>query len=294
MTRIQRAWFVSKGNFAAFMIAAARRAKEEYQQMLNDNATIIQQNFRGHLWNLLNLAAVQHNRARRISFAFRHYQYRVWVSRRVAKRVHRPATRIQRFCKLQMWKGLLTERFKLRKITKIWFNIKRQLAAASIQREYRAHLERLRIAHEEFLAWVKQQRENAEKTAMSIRFIQMVWRKKLRVNRFPRHVYLACWRAVREHRSFLNRMACIIQLRVRRYLEVMRAIWRAEIIRCANVIWYIGKSYLLKLAVFDRVEATRRTQQHAANVIKRKPSHFPLHWEDLSTLQDSTYTASLQ
>ena len=273
-SRIQRAWFVSKGNFAAFMIAAARRAKEEYQQMLNDNATIIQQNFRGHLWNLLNLAAIQHNRARRISFAFRHYQWRVWVARRVARRVHRPATRIQRFCKMQMWKALLSDRFKLRKVTKIWFNIKRQLAAASIQREYRAHLERLRIAHEEFLAWVKQQRENAEKTALSIRFIQMAWRKKLRVNRFPRHVYLACWRTVREHRSYLNRMAGIIQRRTRKYLVVMRAIWKAELIRCANVIWYIAKSYLLKLAVFDRVEATMRTQRRASNVIKRNLRTF--------------------
>ena len=131
-----------KGNFAAFMVAAARRAKEEYLQMLNDNATIIQQNFRGHLWNLLNLAAVQHNRSRRISFAFRHYQYRVWVSKKVARRVHRPARRIQKFCRMQMWKALLTERFKLRKVTKVWFNLRRTLAANSIQREYRAHLER--------------------------------------------------------------------------------------------------------------------------------------------------------
>ena len=56
---IQRAWFTSKGNYAQFIVAAARRAKEEHLQLLNDNALIIQQNFLGHLWNLLNEAAMQ-------------------------------------------------------------------------------------------------------------------------------------------------------------------------------------------------------------------------------------------
>ena len=67
----------------------------------------------------------------------------------------------------------------------------------------------------------------------------------------------------------LHRNATIIQQRARKYVEVMRAIWKAEIIRCANVIWIIGKCYLLKLAVFDRVQATRRTQNRASNLIKR-------------------------
>ncbi len=269
VTRIQRAWFVSKGNFAAFMVAAARRAKEEYLQMLNDNATIIQQNFRGHLWNLLNIAAIQHNRARRVSFAFRHYQYRLWVTRKVTRRVHRPARRIQKFCRMQMWKALLKERFKLRKVTKIWFNLRRTLAASQIQREYHAHLERERIKHEEFLKWVAEQRKNAEKTANSIKHIQVAWRKKLRKNRFPRHIYLVCWRIVRERRSLLHRNAIIIQQRARKYVETMRAIWIAERIRCVNVIWVMAKCYLLKLAVFDRVQATKRIQNRASNRIKK-------------------------
>ena len=100
---IQRAWFVSKGNYAQFIVAAARRAKEEHLQMLNDNATIIQHNFLGHLWNLLNKASIQHNRARRISFAFRHYQWRCLVTHHLPYRIHMYARKIQT-C-IRKWMG---------------------------------------------------------------------------------------------------------------------------------------------------------------------------------------------
>ena len=267
--RIQRAWFVSKGNFAAFMIAAARRAKEEYEQMLNDNATVIQQNFRGHLWNMLEKAALQHNRARRISFAFRHYQYRVWVNKRVANRIYRPIRVIQRFIRHALWKILLVQRFKLRKVTKIWFNLKKTFAASAIQRAYRDHLERERIKLEEFKKWVAEQRKNAQRYAFNIRKIQRNWRQLLRKNRFPRHVYLVMWRIVRERRSKLFNAAYKIQKRAHIYIAAMRIIWAAQLRKAANTIWFNTKAYLLKLALFDRVHATRRSRTLASICIKK-------------------------
>ena len=269
-SRLQRAWFVSKGNFAAFMIAAARRAKEEYEQMRNDNAIIIQANFRGHLWNLLNLAAKQWNRARRISFAFRHYQYRCWMHKTRRIRKHRYARMIQKWLRHMHEKRLLHHRFVMRRVTFIWKNLKRSLAAFHIQSAYRAHLERERIKLEEFKAWVAQQRANAAKVAKTIVKIQMVWRKLLKSgNRFPRHVYLICWRIVRARRKLETVSAMRIQKYAKPFCAMLKALTQQERIDAANRIWLIAKIYLLKLAIWDRVEATKLIKKKAAILMKR-------------------------
>ena len=197
------AWYTSKGNYAAFIVAAARRAKEEHMQMLNDNATIIQQNFRGHLWNLLNLAAIQHNRARRISFAFRHYQYRVWARKMLIQPPHRAARLIQRNVRRWIARNFLDYRFRARKAFILVFRRRQLEGAEAIQREYRAYKERERIRREAFIALVKMQRQQADLVMKNIKKIQLAWRKHLTVNRFPRHIYLIAWRYERSRRREL-------------------------------------------------------------------------------------------
>jgi len=280
-SRLQRAWFVSKGNFAAFMIAAARRAKEEYEQMRNDAALILQSNFRGHLWNLLNLAAREWNRARRISFAFRHYQYRCWHAIRVRRRKHRPARLIQRWLRNCLSMKSLHARFVLRKITFIWANLKRTMAAGYIQCAYRAHLERERIKLEEFKAWVAQQRANAEKVAKMIVKIQMVWRKLLKSgNRFPRHVYLICWRIVRARRKVEYLAAMRIQKIAKPFCAYLKELDVEFKLKAAQTIWFIAKNYLLKLAIWDRVQATKLIQKHASMKITHNLRNF-LFWRHM-------------
>ena len=268
-SRIQRAWFVSKGNFAAFMIAAARRAKEEYEQMRNDNAIIIQHNFRGHLWNLLERAAIQHNRARKISFAFRHYQYRCWTYFKLEISMHKPIRMIQKWLRNCMCRQRLHERFVLRKISWVWANLKKTYATCSIQNSYRAYKERERIRLEELRKWIAEQRKNAEVYAKKITFIQKNWRKKLIKNMFPRHIYLICWRIIRKRRSDEYKAVYKIQKIARPFIKNQIEERKAWEIECANSIWSIAKAYLLKLSLYDRVEATKKTRNLASIVITK-------------------------
>ncbi len=266
---IQRAWYTSKGNYAAFIVAAARRAKEEHMQMLNDNATIIQHNFRGHLWNLLNLAAIQHNRARRISFAFRHYQYRVWAKRMLIQPPHRAARVIQRNVRRWIAHNFLDYRFRARKAFMLVFRRRQLDGAMAIQREYRAYKERERIRREAFIALVKMQRQQADLVMKNIKKIQLAWRKHLVVNRFPRHIYLVAWRYERARRRELYEKAVIIQKVARPH--ILRVIERrkARLMAAVQLIWRFSKSYLVKLAIWDRIMATREIQKAAAIVIQR-------------------------
>lgn len=266
---IQRAWYTSKGNYAAFIVAAARRAKEEHLQMLNDNATIIQHNFRGHLWNLLNIAAVQHNRARRISFAFRHYQYRIWATTMLIPRPHRYIRKIQRCVRKWLERRFLVYRFKARKAFMLVFRRRQLEGAVAIQREYRAYRERERIKKEAFIALVKMQRQQSDLVMKNIRTIQKAWRKHLKVNAFPRHIYLIAWRHVRKERRILYEKAIIIQKIARPH--ILRVIERrkARLMAAVGTIWVLAKSYVLKLAVWDRIMATRKIQKAASTKIGR-------------------------
>jgi hypothetical protein len=91
-----RAYFASKGRMDLFTRFAARRAAAAHEEMLNEKATIIQNSWRAHLWDLLMLAAHINNRARRIQRGYRAYQYRyvMWIN--FQRYRCRMATRLQR------------------------------------------------------------------------------------------------------------------------------------------------------------------------------------------------------
>ena len=150
------------------------------------------------------------------------------------------------------------------------FKRKKFEAAVHIQREFRAYKERERERHEAFVKLVAMQRQQSELVMKNIMKIQRVWRKNLKSgNRFPRHVYLIMWRHVRKARKTEFEYAIILQRMVKPYIKRKRE-EREEIrVESANVIWSLGKAYVLKLALWDRIMATRRTQRIASNLMKK-------------------------
>jgi hypothetical protein len=273
-SQIQRAWYKSKGQFALFMLFAARRARMEYEKMLNENATIIQQNFRGHLWNLLCKAAMQWNRSRRISRGFRAFKFRCWNWHQMQViRRNRMARRIQALVRRFLFTARLRMRFKLRKALLIFTRAKKTIAAMMIQREYRAHLERERIKHEQLVAFIAQQRAQAQLVAKKISLIQRNFRQFV-TKTFPTHVKMVMWRLLSERRAKLLLAAVTIQKRARpwvvRILKKRRRLHK----KMANRIWRFAKARMLAQALWDRVEARRLKEQRASICMQRNFRSF--------------------
>jgi len=163
------------------------------------------------------------------------------------------------------------------------FKRKQWEGAIAMQREYRAYKERERIRHEAFVKLVAMQRSQAELVMKNIKKVQKAWRKHLRGGKFyhgnqlARHVYLIAWRHVRKERRTLFDHAITIQRFVRPRCKRMKQ-GREEIrIDSANCIWSLGKAYVLKLAIWDRIMATRRVQRTAANLMKKNLRRFMLY-----------------
>lgn len=266
--QIQKAWYASCGKMALYILQAAKRARAEYDAMINGNATIIQSNYRAHLWNRLLLAAVQHNRARRIQFAFRHYQYRSWVWHRLQVLRQQSARRLQRFARSWLWKRFLRRQFILRKAVLIFTRAKKTLSCMVIQRAYRGHLAWLAYKRELLRQFIAAQRKQADVVMKSISRIQRNWRQ-LKSNRFPRHVYLVMWRIRAASRSKLYNAASRIQKRARIYIEKQKSLRVIVNRKAANKIWRVAKAYRLRLALWDRVMATAQRQRIASNRMKK-------------------------
>lgn len=269
ISQLQKAWFVSRGNFSLFIKAQARKAKMAHEKLLNDMATLIQSNYRAHLWYLLTLAAFQNNRARRIQRGFRSYQYRCWNLRIIQIRRHRLTQRIQRAYRTHRWLLFLRNRFKSRKYLIVFLRAKKQLSAIYIQRCYRAKKVYELKKKEEMRQFFALQRLQALQVLKTISKIQRNWRQLKNPAKFPRHVYLVMKRLYLEKRRKLNTNALIIQKRVKIFIEKIAAEMLKLKNMSAEVIARVTKKYLLRLAIFDRVRATIERRNRASNVIKR-------------------------
>ena len=203
---------------------AARKADMLHQQMLNENAAIIQNSYRAHLWDKLLLAATLNNRARRIQRGFRAYQYRFWASVFVARRRIRKCSIIQKFIRHSMWKILLVKRFKMRKVLLIFERGKMQLGAARIQRCYRIHVEWVKYVKEQLRLYYASLRANKGLAISACSVIQRNWRKFLDINKFPHHVLMLCRRLHAEARRKLRNAARKIQMVIRACLVKTRAL----------------------------------------------------------------------
>lgn len=277
---LQRAWLTAKGQLALFMIMAAKRAKAEYEKMLNDNATVIQQNFRAYLWNKLNAVAIIWNRARRIQRGYRAYQYRCWMHSRMAYRYQRYVRFIQ--AKVRRWitRRILMYRFKARKAVLIFTRAKKSMCANMIQRCYRGYKERERIRIALLKAMIADMRAKADVVIKSVSKIQRNFRQCKLLDRkgngkmFPKHVRLIIEKIVRSRKLFLHAKAKIIQDQVKIFIP-LQIRKRHKFLRAkANVIWRFAKCYLLKLAIFDRIEARKLKEKNASNAMKRNFRKF--------------------
>lgn len=267
--QLQRAWFKSCNNFAAFMALSAQRAKEAYEKMLNDMATVIQRSYRAHLWLVLCYAAFINNRARRIQRAFRSCQYRMWVNYSVLRGRHRKVSRIKHAYRKFRWLRLLHQRFVMRRVVLFMAKAKRSMAAWRIQRQYRIFIVHLHQRREELRQLLEQQRKQHGFIIQHTFTIQRFYRQFKTQSKFPHHVLMVCRRIVSERRRLLNKHAFSIQKLGKQYMRRSRAILHEFHTKKVLILWKLTKAYLLKLGLWDRVMATRERKRRASNRIKK-------------------------
>ena len=296
VSMIQKNFFTAKGNMELYVAAAARKANNAYNEMLTEKATVIQNSFRAHLWNLLMRAAVINNRARRISRCFRAYQCRMMFFHLLPRRKQRKAVVIQRAFKRLHAASVLAHKFKLRNALLLFSKCKRTFSAMKIQRCYKAHVAWLLWIKEQLLLYYQAQRSNTETVMASLRKIQLYWRKyyrpdwkvmyvshvdadglpvmkrggwSMKQSLYSRHVLLVFRNEFRVIRMKYHRMAIRIQACIRPWLKRRAVKYHKSQIRKSNKIWAFVKKYFLRLAIYRRVQATTRRRVVAAGKIKR-------------------------
>lgn len=269
-SRLQRVWFKSCGKLALFEKFAARKREMAFQQMLNDNALIIQTGYRAHLWEKLLKAAYLNNRARRIQRGFRASMYRGWVFARVCLRRNRFARVISKFMKY--YTRLLPHlnyRFAKRK-HKIAEMIKLKLASAEcIQRGYRVCVAKRLLRFKRELARFEKIRNNFGLVIATASMIQRNWRQLKPPYRFPRHVYLLMQRLMLIKRRALYKSVIKIQRCAKLYIEKSRAAQEDKRLKMVYYIYKLAKAYLLKLALHDLVQAKKAKRLAATIKLKR-------------------------
>ena len=176
---------------------------------------------------------------------------------------------------------LLSYRFKARKALIIFTRCKKTFASMKIQRCYRAHVAWLKWLKEQLLLFYAAQRANAAVSLTAVDKIQYIWRKYYRIDRkivketwkssyclFSRHILLLFRKEHRKKHFKRNSMAVRIQNSIRSFLVRRRILILRWQHFNANKLWAFTKAYLLKLALYDRVEATKARKNAAANKIK--------------------------
>jgi len=265
---IQRAWMRYKGRSALLDALADKHAEEEREAERQECASIIQNSYRAHLWDKLMLAAVQHNRARRIQRQFRARQYRVWnrlhldYKRRV-RRTRRLVVRERFLRRALLWAKFELQRQKLAAMAEA-----RDEAARVIRRAWFAAKERYRrrlIAEAKRRAALR----NASGAALEIvSKMQRNWRqtratclshfdKRFTENRYARHVYLVMHKLEGKRRQRLHHAAVKIQRLARFYLDDVYVRQVAARVKALRVIRKVFKVGLLRFALYRLVVAKR-------------------------------------
>jgi len=189
-----------------------------------------------------------------------------------------------------MAKVNLAYRFKARKALLLLTRCKKTIAAITIQRCYRAHVAWLLWVKEQLALFYAAQRANFETSKLAVQKIQLIFRKYHRPNWkilkggwaietsfYSRHILLLFKNEVRRKYYILTNKATKIQVLIRRWLVRRRLIRKRWEIKNANKIWLFTKSYLLKLALYDRVMATRRRRVKASKKILKNLRKCPFY-----------------
>jgi hypothetical protein len=275
ISTLQR-WYLScKGRLELFMKFAARRSAMEYEAKRNEKARIIQRLYRHHLWKELLRAALLNNRARRIQRGYRSYQYRSWVAIALFRRKERQRQKIFLFLRKKFWSRYLKRKFFQRKQILISTERRRQILARKIQRCYRAHVIYVKIKKEEMRVFFAAQRLKSDVVMASVRKIQLNFRNSRRpVSRLCRHVRLFALHDKQRHRFEIWKLVYRIQKIGRQYILKQRIFDLQKQVDAANAIWRLAKSYLLRKAIDNLVEITRRKRNAAAKKIQYNYRQF--------------------
>lgn len=233
---IQRAWFRSCDRLTAYMLAVAKREKEEYERMRNMMAARIQDNVRAVIWKRLVLAAVCNNRARRIQRAFRSSQYRYWVSLQIKRRHLRLLHRLQKWTTLKMFQIRFARQIVQRQFNKKVQLFKEKRSRKFLQRYWRKYSKYQKERRERARLFYAQQRNNLEIITKSVLTIQRNWIQFKAPHLFGQHVYKLCQRIILERRRHMNLMAFIIQKLAHRYMENSRILRRIKENEKVNII----------------------------------------------------------
>jgi hypothetical protein len=284
--QIQRAWFKCCNKYAEFEALAAQRAKEAYEKMRNDMCTIIQNSYRAHLWNQLLKAAYQNLRAIRIQRGFRAHTYRVWVAQQCMRGRHHRVTRIIRCYRRFVWRQLMAERFKLREAMLLFKKASLYSAVRRVQRKYRRFILHMREWKEEQKRLYEEQKKQHGFMLGHICTIQRFYRQFInnhpRSNSFSTHVLRICkYVVIPGMRRKMFNAAFRIQKLARNYLRRCAQLLLVKQTAACMIAWKLTKAYLLKLAIHDRVLATRERRRVASNRIKNNIRTM-LWWRFLS------------
>lgn len=270
VSSMQKVWFKSCGKLALFEKFAQRKKEMAFQQMLNDNATIIQHSYRAHLWDMLMLAATQNNRARRIQRGFRAHVYRVWVWERVMLRRDRFARVIQKIMKQKFkYNVKLARRFAKRKEKMELHERMRMVSVEVIQRSWRCVLAIRLVKKLREIARFEKIRKNVNYLHDCASKIQLNWRRNKPPYRFPRHIRLLMTRLELYRQKALWKKAHAIQKLVRVYIAKQIAMRQDRILNAVAVIYRLAKAYILKVILFYRVAATRLKRLKATEKLRR-------------------------
>ena len=268
ISAIQRWYMAIMGKMDLFIKLARRRAAIELEKKRNKNATIIQNNYRAHLWLRLQHAAVVNNRARRIQRGFRAYMYRKWSYYAVRRRQHFAAMQISLTCRKFLRRARLRRCFRQRKLQMTCLVMRKLAMVRKIINAYREHVIWLAIKKEEMRQFFAALRLNKDVVIASIRRIQRNWRQFHVPVLYSRHVLLLGVRMHSEYHYFYWKMAVRIQKLARDHIQRQRLADYEKMVHGVNIIWRLSKAYLLCYVIHRRVLETRKRRNAAAKKIQ--------------------------
>ena len=280
---IQKAWMRFRGLDDEYLSIVRAHEEEARMALLNECAIIIQNNYRAHLWTILEKVAWQNNRARRIQRGFRSYLYRKWTyeffSRSRIARIARMKQIRSRFLRYT----LLHVKFVLRRQFMDLQEETRREAAILIGNNYLGYKVRLRKWESDDAIRRAALRSARGASLSVISKIQRNWRqtretstclpksgekRRLTSNRFSYHVLLLMANIDRKQRLRLFKAARCVQRIFTAFLHYHRT-RRAKIYTAALVTLHRSfKSAIARFGLYHKVITKRALKVVLSNRMK--------------------------
>ena len=172
---IQRQWIKYRGKLALDLKFEIRAVQMNKEKLLLKMIITIQSSYRAHLWNVLMLAAVQNNRAKRIQKCSRAYQYRSWIWNSIEFKKMRKMKKRKRMIETFLIFVIFRLRVKKKKELAIIVSEDRDYRTVLIQRAYRDTIARRIIRRRLELKAFRKLRETSASVRSCVSAIQRNW-----------------------------------------------------------------------------------------------------------------------